>query len=382
LFVGTAPTREEKIERLGHVHAAVGAAQRERLAVIAELRAYEDWEREGARDLPHYLCLQLGISEWKARRMIDAARALDRLPRIAEALAWGALSEEKVLELCRFATPEEEERLVDWATTVSGAWIRRKADLVERQRREDAEAVERERRIEWWFSGDRFHLEIDTSRAEGMRILKRLRTEAERIPAMPGEEHDSSKGLLDAAVALLTSTRDGFSADATVVIHARLDDLLSAERAASLDGEAISPHTARRALCASRFRLLLEGERGEPLKLGRLRRDPTPAMRELVIARDGGCTFPNCGSNRYLQVHHTEWWAKGGSTDVEKLATICGFHHKLVHEYGWKILRTSHTTWWYRPDGTRYRAGPAPPIRGNEGSDDGGYVISAIAAAG
>lgn len=41
---------------------------------------------------------------------------------------------------------------------------------------------------------------------------------------------------------------------------------------------------------------------------------------------------------------------------------ICSFHHKLVHEYGWSLRRLRDgTVEWFHPDGTGYRAGPAPP---------------------
>jgi hypothetical protein len=46
---------------------------------------------------------------------------------------------------------------------------------------------------------------------------------------------------------------------------------------------------------------------------------------------------------------------------------VCSFHHKLVHEHGWKVeLAEDGTTRWFLPDGTRFRAGPssrAPPNR-------------------
>jgi hypothetical protein len=40
---------------------------------------------------------------------------------------------------------------------------------------------------------------------------------------------------------------------------------------------------------------------------------------------------------------------------------VCSFHHKLVHEHGWRIELEDGTTRWYLPDGTRFRAGPSEP---------------------
>jgi hypothetical protein len=48
---------------------------------------------------------------------------------------------------------------------------------------------------------------------------------------------------------------------------------------------------------------------------------------------------------------------------LDNLVLVCTFHHKLVHEYGWTLRRdTDGTVEWFYPDGTRYRAGPAPPL--------------------
>ena len=56
------------------------------------------------------------------------------------------------------------------------------------------------------------------------------------------------------------------------------------------------------------------------------------------------------------------WWGKGGRTDLDNLVLVCTFHHKLVHEFGWRLKREADgSVKWFRPDGTGYRAGPAPP---------------------
>lgn len=78
--------------------------------------------------------------------------------------------------------------------------------------------------------------------------------------------------------------------------------------------------------------------------------------------RDFGCTFPGCGIRRFTQAHHIRWWEHGGRTDLDNLVLVCSFHHTLVHEYGWSLTRDQDgTTRWFHPDGTRCRAGPAPP---------------------
>ncbi|HZD81106.1 MAG TPA: hypothetical protein VE646_13845 [Actinomycetota bacterium] len=49
-----------------------------------------------------------------------------------------------------------------------------------------------------------------------------------------------------------------------------------------------------------------------------------------------------------------------GPPPFPNLVLICTFHHRLVHEYGWGLVRGDDGELrWYRPDGVRYRAGPA-----------------------
>src|SRR6266496_6854466 len=87
-------------------------AQRELFEFIAEVDRRELWRDDGARDMAHWLWMRYGISDWKARRWIAAAHALEGLPRISEAFSSGALGIDKVVELARFAGPKTEAGLI------------------------------------------------------------------------------------------------------------------------------------------------------------------------------------------------------------------------------------------------------------------------------
>jgi hypothetical protein len=107
---------------------------------------------------------------------------------------------------------------------------------------------------------------------------------------------------------------------------------------------------------------VVENEAGDPVGLGRLSREPSEWMLRQLRHRDGGCTFPACGARRFANAHHIEWWSAGGRTDLDNLAMVCTFHHKLVHEYGWRIRRSrSGDIRWFRPDGSRFLVRPRAP---------------------
>ena len=66
---------------------------------------------------------------------------------------------------------------------------------------------------------------------------------------------------------------------------------------------------------------------------------------------------------RQHEVHagapHPDGGRAAESTDLDNLALVCTFHHRLVHEHGWNLERTpAGAMRWLRPDGVRYRAGP------------------------
>jgi hypothetical protein len=198
------------------------------------------------------------------------------------------------------------------------------------------------------------------------RALERL---SESLPVMPGEENESSADArrADALVALCSAR---LSADpdpdrATVVVHAQLENLVSGRGGCELEGGGvIHPETAKRLLCSGRVQIVMEDQSGEPVRLGRIQREPPAWMLRQLRHRDAGCRFPGCGSRRYTHAHHVVWWDKGGATDLDNLVLVCGFHHRLVHEYGWRLSRRRDgEVRWVRPDGRRYSAGPGPPRR-------------------
>lgn len=314
--------------------------------------------------MAQWLSIRQGISLWKARRWIAASQALQTLPDLDRALSTGELGVDKVVELSRFASFESEAGLISWAKRVSCAAIRRKADMETRSIEETREA-ERGRFVRWWYLDDdtRFGLEAELPVAQGATIARALERVAESMPAMPGEEDAvyTEARRADALTALCSSrlAEDADADRATVVVHARMEDLAREDGAAQIErGAAIHAGTARRLMCDARVQIVIEDPDGEPVKIGRISREPSPSMLRQLRYRDGECRFPGCGARRFTQAHHIVWWSDGGRTDLDNLLLVCSFHHKLVHELGWSIIRSPDgEISWLQPDGFRYRTG-------------------------
>jgi hypothetical protein len=111
--------RTEIVAGLRSTQAPSGAVHLEQLRWAARCDNAEVWREDGARSTGEWLARELGISQWKAHRMIASGHALTSLPYISACLGNGSLSLDKTLELTRFATPETERELVRWARRVT-----------------------------------------------------------------------------------------------------------------------------------------------------------------------------------------------------------------------------------------------------------------------
>jgi hypothetical protein len=107
------------------------------------------------------------------------------------------------------------------------------------------------------------------------------------------------------------------------------------------DGTCVSAISARRLACDCGVIDVVEDERGTPLSIGRKRRTIPGAMKRALLRRDRTCRFPGCTTRVFLEGHHLDHWADGGETALYNLASLCGHHHRYVHEYGFKIVTAS-----------------------------------------
>jgi hypothetical protein len=126
-------------------------------------------------------------------------------------------------------------------------------------------------------------------------------------------------------------------------------------------GTALHPETARRLGCDASLVRIVERD-GRPLSVGRRTRSVPPALGRALKSRDPICRFPGCDRRRFLHAHHLDHWASGGRTDLSNLVRLCSHHHRLVHEGGYRIERSSRGGLRFRrPDGQAVPAAPPRP---------------------
>ncbi|MGI8519668.1 MAG: DUF222 domain-containing protein [Actinomycetota bacterium] len=368
----------ELIEGLDALHFEISVGQRKLLVIIAELDQRKLWRDDGCRDMAQWLSGRLGISRWIASRWVNASHAIPTLPLISQALESGRLCLDKVVELCRFATPETEQELIAWARRVSVAAVKHKADVFNRPEIDEVCSAERARFLRWWWNEGGVSLGFEglLPAAEGAALVKALQRAADRLPeSLPEEEHTSGSDIplsaqdrreQQAADALSALSSQAIASDqdadrATVVVHATIESLGLCSSSEIEGGLGLHPEIASRLTCDARIQYVLTDKEGNALGIGRASRNVPHWLHRQLLRRDHGCTFPGCGTKMFLKAHHIWHWELGGPTDYDNLLLVCLFHHKLVHEGGWSVCLNSTVAEWYKPDGRRYDPGPDPP---------------------
>lgn len=360
--------------------AARGAADLEQLRWMASWDKGELWRSDGAKTTAEWIATHFGISRWKASRMINAGHALKNLPVTETALASGALSLDKVIELTRFATPETEKKLISWARRVTPAGVRERADKAAEKPLEAVKDCFRTRALKFW--------EKDTERSGFEGVLPSdqaaiFRAAIDRLagtlPDLPPDEEGQpqlpadytiEQRRADALVALASAqiASDSDPDLATIVVTIPLE--VGASEAGTVRagipeidlGPAIHFDTACRLSCDCRLEVARVDGLGDTVGVGRATRKIPRWLRRQLMRRDGHvCQFPGCGARKFLHGHHIWHWLMGGPTNLDNLMALCPTHHRLVHEFKWGAKRDrSGEVTWYRPSGRIFQPGPTP----------------------
>jgi hypothetical protein len=152
----------------------------------------------------------------------------------------------------------------------------------------------------------------------------------------------------------LVALAGGAEQAAEIVVHVDVETLSADEikRQSELaDGPALAAETVRRLGCDAGVVAIIERD-AKPLSVGRRTRTIPPALRRALRSRDQGCRFPGCTHTRHLHAHHIQHWARGGPTAMSNLVQLCTYHHKLVHEGGYRVQIGSDAGLEFRrPDG-------------------------------
>ena len=368
-------SREELEAQITELAGQLNAANYRWLMLIAEFDRRNAWSDGCLRSCAHWLNFKVGVNLGAAREKVRVAHALAGVPKIAAAMARGALSSSKVRALTRVATQATEDTLLMIALHGTAHHV----ETVVRHFRhvQEAAALSRDaqqqagRSLQYWYDEDgSLVVKARLPALAGAVLVKALDAALEEVPATEmvvavAEEHRLPYGARRAdALALMAESylQHGPTAARTadshqVIIHVDAESLRdhSPGRCHVEDGPPLPVTTVRRLTCDASVVRISESADGEPLDVGRRTRTIPPAIRRALNARDTGCCFPGCTSRRYVDAHHVEHWADGGETKLSNLVTLCRTHHRLVHEGGIEVHARPGGGWRFsRPDGREF----------------------------
>ena len=267
-------------DAIAELAARIQAATYELLVMVREFDDREGWGG-GFTSCAHWLNWRTGLAMGAAREKVRVARALAELPRLSAAMRRGALSYSKVRALTRVATPETEERLLDFARCATAAHVER---LVRAWRRvERIAAAEDDRRrhdsrhLEVWVDDDgmlvvrgRLSPEVGAVVQRALEAASdRLYHDAEdKAEVSVGQRRADALGLL-AESALSADLDRGTAGDRyQVVVHVEADGLgadVEAGQSALEDGIGVSAETSRRLACDASTVVMTHARDGQVL---------------------------------------------------------------------------------------------------------------------
>jgi Domain of unknown function (DUF222)/HNH endonuclease len=328
------------------------------LQVVGEIDRREGWRVEGATSLEAWISARCGMSVPTARAYAKVAQRLWDLPHLTEAFAQGAVSFDKARVVADVATPESDRELSEHARTCTMrelgeyAQAARQAERLAAAERSaaspasDDEADRDSERRSLRFNDTFRTVTVQLPPESYAEIRTTVEAAAREIPSNGTTPWDER--LCDGFLSVVRSGGSGAPHAASnrylVVAHVPLADLLADEGATAtrLGGELergglLRMETVRRIACDSTVIIAVDDDVGHTMYEGRARRFPTESQRREIRRRDRHCRFPGCGHMLFTNAHHIRPWQAGGRTDLENLALLCEYHHRLLHSRQWSM---------------------------------------------
>src|SRR2546429_3720246 len=321
------PAPVAELERLGdeiaELSAHLDAATARLLDLIREFDARGGWGNgSGFRSCAHWVTWRVGMAPGAARERVRVARALGRVPRLAEALAGGELVYAKVRALSRVATPETEERLLGVGRAGTAEHVER---IVRAWRRVDrnAEAAEavglhKSRALHVYQDEDgmvvvrgRLDREVGAVLIQALVAAretlyrKTKNVSAETFPADVSVEPPTMAQQQADALGLIAETALHHAMDPgspgeryQVVVHVDagvLEDPDAAGQSALEHGAHVSGETARRLACDASRVVMRHDPDGRVVEVGALTRTIPAALRRRALHPNPRSPLPRGG---------------------------------------------------------------------------------------
>jgi hypothetical protein len=343
-------------DRLSSAMGYLNVATARVVAAIAETIAEESWQGDGIGSVEQWVRWQGGFNDTRAARLCAAARKLVELPKVNEAFASGALTEDQIAVIARHTDPAHDGQVAELAVMST---VRQLAHVLPGIHGPDPEPepdpepdvkpdpeLERPGEISFGYGDDgRFWSRADLPAEDGA-ILERLYITA-RDGLFRLRHPNAGEGAWTARPADI-SWADGFMHAAEIALRGLDGDAIAgrpigerfqtivhidAQRRADSClhlGPSIDERARKYLTCDCTIRSVIEVHDAPVFTSERLR-TVSPKLRRLIEHRDGGCAVPGCHQKAWLHIHHLTHWDDGGPTITSNLVALCPHHHRTHH---------------------------------------------------
>jgi hypothetical protein len=324
-----------------------------------------------------------GMSITSAADRLCVGEQLESLPRVAAALSSGEISYQSTSLLCHLreqlgekANLFDEDEMLEYAREWSVFHLRKLCNRARHEADPDGFFNDAEEN----FTRRRFHI---SQMSDGLYLVDgvldpvagaALVTAVDVLakPKGPEDERTARQRRADAVGELAMHSMDQGTLPRRHSVKPHINVTMTLE---GLKGELgappadldlslpISIRTAERLACdCTMSRVLLADSM--VIDVGKATRTVSaPKMRALRV-RDKGCRFPGCDRQvNWSNPHHIVYRSRGGSDKLENLVLLCFFHHRLVHEGGWQVIKAGRECQFLPPERVVMRRARGPGYR-------------------
>jgi hypothetical protein len=321
------------------------------------------------------------MSQNSASDRLRVGKQLESMPKVGQALTSGEIGYQSASVICHLrdqlgekADLLDEEEFIRYARECSVKGMRRLSDQARYMLDPDGFERDTEENYEERFlhiseMKGMYHLTgvIDPEGGAALKtavdgLAKRLGTDDGRTPKQ--RRADALVEMVHHAMDQGTMPRrNGVRPHVTVTTTIEgLKGELGAAASELQPGMPISSKTVQRLACDGTLCRVLKAD-SVVTDVGRATRAISPAQSRALKARFRGCCGPGCDRPiNWTTPHHIEFWSRGGPTTLPNLLPLCFYHHRLVHEGGWQVVKVAGGYRFIPPDRVIARRVRAPGI--------------------
>ena len=365
------------------LRAVIDALEREFAAEALDTQKSGDHLVNGNITAASWISRTCGMSVTSAADRVCVGEQLESLPKVAAALSFGEIGYQSASVLCHLRDQLgdkrdlfNEEEMLDFARKFSVFHLR----MICRVARHVADPDGFFNEAEHDFSRRRLHISLMSDGMHAIdgvldpecgaavkRVLDSLakprgqeddRTGPQRMADALGEaiHHAMDEGRLP--------RRNGVRPHVTVTTT--LEGLKNEVGAPPADLELslpISTRTLERIACDCTISRVLLAD-SMVIDVGRATRVTSAPRRRALRVRDRGCRFAGCDRPAsWSNPHHIVAWTRGGPTNLANELLLCYYHHRLVHEGGWQVIKAGREFRFLPPDRLVMRRARGPGMR-------------------